>query len=149
MKKDVFGVEVYYRLEWSPFFKYDKHQASRIMPNLPGIIGLYTKNQSVFEPVLLFECWRDGIRDGMKNFMDPIYYKFRDIRDSIDMEDIWISFTVVESSPQDLKDILFFLIKTYTPRFNNAGSFSDSRRYQSINVKETRMDSFDSPARLR
>jgi hypothetical protein len=149
MKKDVVGAEVYYRLEWSPFFRYDKHQASRIMPNLPGIIGLYTRNQSVFAPVLFFECWRDGVRDGMKNFLDPLYFRFRDIRGMIDMEDIWISFTIVESSPQDLKDILFFLIKAHTPRFNNAESFGDSRRYRSINIKETRMEGFDFSARLR
>ena len=78
-----------------------------------------------------------------------MYAKFRGLREIIDMEDTYISFTIVDTSPKDLRDILYYLIMTYKPAFNNAEAFRDSGRYRNIYVKETQRDEFDVVEKLR
>jgi hypothetical protein len=45
-------------------------------------------------------------------------------------------YCVVDTSPQDLRDIMFWLIKEYKPKLNDIKDFADSKRYMNIFVKE-------------
>jgi len=131
MKKNIINNDVYYTLAWSQVLKYEKYSASRTLPVMPGIIGLFQDKTSRYVPLLYFECWREGLRDGLKNFMEPTP-KFRELRKLIDPEELFFNFTIAEGTQKDLKDILYWLIQTYRPAYNNAESFSDSGRYKNI-----------------
>jgi len=135
MKKNIINNDVYYALAWSEVQKYDRFTSSRTLPVLPGIIGLFQDKTSRYVPLVYFECWREGLRDGLKNFMLPTP-RYKTIRELIDPEELFFNYTVAEGPQKDLKDVLFWLIKTYKPLYNNSESFSDSGRYKNIHVKE-------------
>ncbi len=135
MKKIIRSENAFYSISWSPFEKYDRHILTRIMPELPGITGLFYQEKGKYVPVLFLECWRDGIRGGIKNFMDPVFQKFRGLRESVDIEKVWISFTVITSSASDLADILYCLINTYRPELNSL-LFTHSGRYKNVYLSE-------------
>ncbi|MDR3237241.1 MAG: hypothetical protein LBT84_01925, partial [Spirochaetia bacterium] len=95
MEKRVIKQEAYYKIIWSPIEKYDRHLLTRLMPEMPGITGLFYKDDSGYAPVLFLECWRDGVRDGIKNFMDPIFIRYKEIRENIDMDEVYVSYTII------------------------------------------------------
>lgn len=135
MKKTIISDNAYYSISWSPFEKYDRHVLTRILPELPGITGLFYQDKGKYKPVLFLECWRDGIRGGIKNFMDPVFQKYKELREAVDMEKVWISFTVITSSPYDLADILYCLIHQYRPELNSL-LFRHSGRSKNIYLTE-------------
>jgi hypothetical protein len=45
-------------------------------------------------------------------------------------------YTIVESSPLDMQDVMYWLIHEYSPLLNSLEEFSDSKRYRDIYVKE-------------
>lgn len=141
MEKLVTKDNAYYKIVWSPFGKYDRHLLSRLMPVTPGIVGLFYQSSNRYTPVLFIECWRDGLRDGIKNFMDPVFLKFKELRKQVDLEQVHISYTVIESSPKDMADILYFLIKSYKPKLNSQ-EFKHSGRYKNVYVSETQSKDF-------
>lgn len=142
MKKTILKNEAYYEITWAPFMKYDRHMLTRLMPIMPGLTGLYYKKNDRYTPTLFLECWRDGIRDGIKNFMDPFFLKYRELRKQVDMDEVYVSYTIINTSTKDLKDILYYLIQTYKPA-NNSDAFTHSGRYHDIHVSEIQSDSFD------
>ena len=77
-----------------------------------------------------------GLRDGLRIFMDPNRKKFSDILEQIRELELMYMYTIIDTTPRDIQDILFFLINTYKPPFNNTSTFKDSGRFRGINVKE-------------
>lgn len=137
MRKDVIKDDVYYSILWSQLYRYDRHEATRILPELPGILWLLYLRQSKEEHLMFYSCWRDGCRDGLRNLMDGTYRKLPEVRRQLDTDRLFYRYTVIDSSMKDLQDIMFWLINSYTPRFNNAEGFQDSKRYRNIYVKES------------
>ncbi|MCL1911213.1 MAG: hypothetical protein FWG13_03300 [Leptospirales bacterium] len=146
MEKRILDNKAYYKIWWSPLEKYDRHILSRLMPEMPGIAGLFIKEGDELFPLLFLGCWQDGIRDLVKNFMDPLSIHYKELRGEIEkkteMEDIHIAYTVIETSPKDIQDVLHCLIQTHRPA-NNSQSFSNSGRYKNVYVEELQGKSFD------
>ncbi len=143
MKKRVHGQEVYYTLAWSPVKAYDRFSASRFLPELPGIVEIISIENGAFRTLMFLECWREGLRSGIKNLMEPDSPKFRDIRRELARYDIAYRYTEVNSSPNDLRDIMHWLIQATSAPFNNVTGFTHTGRYRIINVKEISRNSED------
>ena len=139
MRKDIIGNSAYYIIAWSPLYAYEKYDAIKIVPQLPGIMSLSQAVNSKMETLLFYNCWRDGLLAGLKKAMDPIVPHFDRIFRQIPKEGIYYRYTEVDSNYKDIQDILFWLISTYRPRFNDP-AFPDSKRYANINVKEINRD---------
>ncbi len=139
MKKKIMGPDAYYSIAWSPVYKYDKHAASRIIPEMPGIICLMYLKENRYEYILFYNSWRDGCRMGIKKIMDTFLTDIPAITSALEESVLYYKYTVVEGPIPDFQDILYWLITTYQPRYNNTETFKDSRRYKNIYVKELRM----------
>jgi len=125
--------------------QYDRHVFTRLMPGVPGITGFFTEKDGERLPILFLGCWQDGLRDLIKNFMDPFFIRYKELREEIEkeieMEEIHIAYTVIETSPKDIQDILYYLIQTHHPSSNSL-SFSSSGRYKKVYVEELQGKSF-------
>ena len=140
MKKKIVKRDVFYSIMWSTIFPYDKYSISRILPEMSGIVCLL-KNRPKRDPeyLIFYGCWRDGLRKGLKNLFDPVYSKLPEIRDDIETRDLLYKYTVVDSNPIDMKDIMFRLMRDYKPKYNNYRGFRESGRYENIYIMETTM----------
>ena len=136
MRKKVDGKNVFYTIAWTPLVPYDRFNASRFLPELPGIAEIIGIQGSEEKTLMFLECWREGLRSGLKGLLEADSPAFRDIRRKLNEYDLVFRFTEVTSSPHDMKDIMYWLIQETLPPFNNADGFSDTGRYRSINVKE-------------
>jgi hypothetical protein len=143
MKKTVIGRDVYYTLAWSPVYPYDKYDAMRKMPELAGIISLLYMNQSRHDYLIFYACHRDGCRVGFKKFMDPLGTRYPDIVRDLDLSRLYYKFTVIdEGNMRDMQDIMYWLIRTHRPRFNEA-MFKDSQRFENIYINEVQRSNED------
>jgi hypothetical protein len=137
VKKNIVGSNVFFSIEWSKFFKYDRVSAGRILPDMPGILQFAEQQSGIQKNILLFASWREGLRTGMKNIFDPHFCKMTGIRDDLmDRDELLFRYTVIDTSPQDMQDIFFWLLKSYTPLHNNSESYEDSGRFTEICVEE-------------
>jgi len=137
MKKTVVNDDVFYTIAWSRLIEYDKHSASRILPEMPGILCLLERlPRGAMKYLIFYGCWRDGLRMALKNFLDPDFTKFPAINAGLKGRSMFYRYTVVDTSMQDMQDIMFWLIRTYTPEFNAVEGFEDSRRYKNISIRE-------------
>ncbi len=140
MKKSLSNDNVFYTIAWSKLYHYDKHEAGRVLPELAGIICLVEELPRGDPAFLIFYgCWREGLRMGLKNFMDPDFTKYPELLKDLLGKKVRYKYTVVDSNPTDMQDILFWLIQNYTPLLNNPVDFKDSGRYENIFVKETQL----------
>jgi hypothetical protein len=137
MKKDTRGQDVYFSINWSRLFTYDKYEARRVLPELPGIIWIQHKIGKTMETALFYACWRDGLRVGLSKLMDDLVLKHNDLREKLIQYDMFFRYCVVDTSPGDLRDIMFWLIKEYKPTLNDRKDFQDTKIYINIFVKET------------
>ena len=60
MLKKIVSNDVYYSISWSRVIEYEKYSATRIIPELSGIVRLMHKRNNRYVDVLLYACWRDG-----------------------------------------------------------------------------------------
>ncbi len=148
MKKTVIKDDVFYVIAWSPLRKYDKHEVQRVLPELPGILSLSYIDRNEEERLLYYSCWRDGFRDGMRNLMDITFSRVPKISRQLENDRLHYRYAVVDSSIKDLQDVMFWLITTYTPRFNNPSGLDDSKRYANIYVKEISLKEDDVVERI-
>jgi hypothetical protein len=137
MKKNVRERDVYYFIEWSRLFTYDKHEARRALPELPGILWLQNKINRKMETALFYACWRDGLRVGLAKLMDDLVLKHNQLREELIKYDLYFRYCIVDTHPKDIQDIMFWLIKEYKPLLNDKDAFTDSKRFMNIYVKET------------
>ncbi|HOK03199.1 MAG TPA: hypothetical protein PKX79_11035 [Spirochaetota bacterium] len=137
-KKDVRGDDVYYAIEWSRLFEYDKYTARRVIPELPGIMWLLHPVKTEVESLLFYACWRDGLRVGLRKLLDDSFINTgkEDLRDLLLQHELLYRFAVIDTSPQDIQDIMYWLIKEYKPLYNDLAKFTDSKRYMNIFIKE-------------
>ncbi len=136
MKKNITGNNVYYSISWSKIFEYEKYSATRIVPELSGIVRLMHKKNNRYVNLLFYACWRDGCREGLKKLMDDLIEKHNDIREKLIEEDLYYCYTIIDTNPRDMQDIMYWLISEHKPVLNNAANFEDSRRYRDISIKE-------------
>ncbi len=143
MKKTVIGKDVYFTLAWSPLYPYDRFDAMRKMPELGGIISLLYRNQSRNEHLIFYSCHRDGCRVGFKKFMDPYATRHPEIIRELDLTRLYYKFTIIdEGNMMDMQDIMYWLIRTYRPRFNET-MFKDSQRFENIYINEVQRSEDD------
>lgn len=137
MKKKEVNDGVLYTIAWSPLHKYDKYSITKIIPELPGIV-LLMENVPRNQPrkLLYFSCWRDGLRIGLKNLMDPIFTRHPALSSRLQGRDLYYMYTVVDTTPRDMQDILWWLIQTYKPELNDNENYTDSQRFTNISVRE-------------
>lgn len=136
MKKTIIGKDIYYTLAWSPLYKYDRFDAMRKLPELSGIISIMYMNQSRIDYLMFYSCHRDGCRVGFKKLMDPYSTRFPEIVKEIDLSRLHYKYTVTDSaSLNDMQDIMYWLIRTYKPKYNEGG-FKDSQRFANIFINE-------------
>ncbi|RPI95547.1 MAG: hypothetical protein EHM32_05550 [Spirochaetales bacterium] len=137
MKKSIVNEDVFYTIAWSRLIAYEKHSASRILPEMPGILCLLEAvPRGAMRYLIFYGCWRDGLRMALKNFLDPDFTKFPDINAQLRGRTMQYKYTVVDSSMLDMQDVMFWLIRTYEPEFNALGGFEDSKRYKNISIRE-------------
>ena len=136
MKRKPSDSGIIYDIEWSKPFPYDRFSASRVLPEMPGILFFSEKRGSDYWPLLLFASWREGLRGGMRNLMDETFSAMPKTSVEMKAKKLYYRYAVIDSSPLDMKDILFWLIRTYEPEFNSARNFTDSNRYEKIAVSE-------------
>ncbi len=136
MKKSIHENVAYYTIAWSRDIQYDKYSASRILPELPGILCLFEPTRPEPTYLLFYSCWRDGLRLGIKNLFDPVFSRHIDIVRAIEKKNIYYKYAIIDTTPLDLKDILYWLISRYEPEFNSIDSFTDSGRYENISLRE-------------
>ncbi len=127
---------VYYTIGWSKIFKYDRILAARILPELPGILFFYEKKAGNLKELLCYACWRDGLRMGIKRLLDPIFSSQPKIMQAMQDKDLYYKYSIVDTSPYDMQDIVFWMIRNYVLLLNNKDDFSDSKRYLEIGVQE-------------
>ena len=135
MKKDVIGGNVFYSIEWSGFKPYDRFSAARVLPDMPGIIHLADVKHSMTRNLFFFASWREGLRCGMKNLFDADRSTLITTVKSMIETNLHYRYTVIDTSPSDMQDILFWLIRNYEPAYNNM-KYCDSKRYGEISIRE-------------
>ncbi len=137
MEKKIFREnDVYYKIEWSRIFKYDRISATRILPELSGILCIMHRIKREFVPILFFACWREGCRVGIKKLLDDLMCKHPHLRDEIIKEDVYYRYTIVDTKAKDMHDIMFWLMKEYKPELNDHENYEDSQRYKNIHINE-------------
>ena len=139
MKKKIYNKSVIYYIMWSPLYTYDRFSASRILPELPGLLCIMEDTPGDPGYLLFYNCWREGLRHGLRIFFDPMFSKLPAIRDSIKDRTLLYKYTVIDSNPLDMKDIMCLLIMKYQPAFNDLQNFSDSGRHDDISLNEMNM----------
>ncbi len=137
MKKDIRGQDVYYSIEWSRLFEYDKYEARRVLPELPGILWIQNRINKRIETTLFYACWRDGLRVGFAKLMDDLVLTHNDLREKLLEHDLFFQYCIVDTSPLDIQDVMFWLMKDHKPSLNDIKGFKDSKRFMNIFVKET------------
>lgn len=134
MNKKVVGLNVYYGLGWSRVLTYDRHEASRVLPELPGLIMFLEKQSDSYYPVLVYATWREGLRIGMRDLFDSYFTKCPPIMQR-NLKRLYYKYAIVDSSKSDLLDLFFWLIREYQPELNTS-NVHDSKRYEQISVRE-------------
>ena len=136
MKKDLINDDAFYIIVWSQNYKYDKYSLSRILPEMSGICALMTIENGREIPLMFYASWRDGLRMSMRKLMDPDWPIMPEITAQLDPDNLYYKYTIIESNIKDLMDIMYWLIRTYEPPYNDPQNFKDSGRYMNINIKE-------------
>ncbi len=148
MKKTIIGKDVFYTLAWTPMYRYDRYEASRVMPELGGIISLTYRNQSKTDHLIFYSCHREGCRVGFKRFMDPQTTRHPEIVKELDPARLYYRFAIIdEGNVSDVQDIMYWLIRTYRPRYNDP-NFKDSRRFHNIYINEVSREKNDIVERI-
>ncbi len=136
MEKKINNDDVYYKIAWSHGQLFDRHIVSGI-PILPGIVCLYQEQGGLTNYLLFYSCWKNGIRIGLRNILDPDFSEFRELIELSNKEKLFFRYAVVDSHFLDVKDIMYWLIREYNPLYNDISNFADSKRYKDIYLKET------------
>ena len=135
MEKNIVGNNVYYEIIWSKPYICNRHVV-RGIPIMPGIVSLYQENRGVIKHLLIYACWKSGIRIGIRNLLDPDFSQFPELIKLSDEKNLLFRYAVIDTHFLDVQDILYWLIREYIPVLNNVKEFKDSERYKDIYLKE-------------
>ncbi|MBN1501737.1 MAG: hypothetical protein JW982_16375 [Spirochaetes bacterium] len=136
MNKKTVNNKTFYGIGWSREYPYERISASRILPDLPGIVMFYEDGRGRLSECLCFACWREGLRMGVKMLFDPLLSKQTYLRKMLENKKLVFKYCIVDSSSKDLQDVFAMLIGKYKPELNSADSVTDSGRYDEINLVE-------------
>ena len=92
------------------------------------------------EYLIFYGCWREGLRITTRNFFDPIFSQHTDIVEQLHDRKLLYKYAVIDTTPKDVKDVMYWLINHYKPLFNDDAGFKDSKRYKHIYVRELVME---------
>jgi hypothetical protein len=135
MEKKIFEDDVFYSINWSRPNLCTRHTIMGI-PTLAGIVCLFQKRHDIIDYLLFYAAWKSGVRNGARDLLDPNFTQFRELITLSDNKDLLFKYTVVDSNPKDMQDIMYWLIKEYSPKLNNINDFADSERYKDIYLLE-------------
>ncbi len=82
---------------------------------------------------------------GLRKLLDDSFINTgkEKLRETLLGHELHFRFAVIDTSPLDIQDIMYWMIKEYRPVYNDITSFSDSKRYMNIFVKENGPDITD------
>ena len=143
MKKQIRNDSILYTIAWSQLYKYDKYQVRKVLPGLPGIISLYKKEKGRLINLVYVGCWRDGCRQGMTRLFNPEITNQMHIYESLKDLDLYYKYTIVDTTPRDMQDILHWLINTHENDYNDHKSYKNSGRFKNVVVDEREMGKGD------
>jgi hypothetical protein len=135
MEKKTVKENVYYNLTWSKPTLCNRHTVMGI-PGMAGIVCLYQERGNLIDYLLFYACWKSGVRNGLRDLLDPNFSQFPKLMKLSDEKNLIFKYTVIDTNPKDMQDIMFWLIKEYNPSLNNSDEFTDSMRYKEIFLKE-------------
>lgn len=148
MKKTILREDVLYTIAWSRAHRWDKYESHTIVPELPGIVALCYIEHDEPKYLMFYSCWRDGCRLGLKRLVREDFTRFPALLRELDFARLHYRYTVIDTSAKDIQDVLFWLLKTYQPHYNNHQGYEDSKRYRNITVTEMNMGADDVVERL-
>ena len=125
----------YFIVSWSPFSLADKYDIATRVPALGGIAEIYYKDEKgKLNMFCLQRSWYGGLRSMLRERVDPelerdpyrlpILERWKDA--------IYYRYTLSESN-DDMKDVMYFFMETYSPGSN---AVDHSGRYNRIFVRE-------------
>ncbi len=136
MIKKITGSKACYAIGWSPLYRYHRITASRILPELPGVIMFYMASGTVLKPLFTFATWRDGLRDGMRNLFDRKFTKCEPILSYAGNPDLHYTYTIVDSNKKDLRDVFYCILRQHRPQLNTLDGFTHTGRFSDISIYE-------------
>ena len=135
MHKEIKKENVFYNIIWSRPAKCDRHTVMGI-PGLAGIVCLFQKKNDIINYLLFYASWKSGVRSGARDLLDPNHSQFPELITLSDKKDLMFKYAIVDTSPKDMQDIMYWLINEYCPELNNSKDFIDSQRYKEIYLLE-------------
>ncbi|MBN2875086.1 MAG: hypothetical protein JXM71_08320, partial [Spirochaetales bacterium] len=134
IRKSVRAGDAFYTVRWSPIAKADKYAIIGSVPAMGGVAELYYKDEhGKLNLYLLARSYYGGLRATLRVATDPETEKDERRRAVlIDHEDeIYYRWSLIESQ-DDMSDVIYFFMSTYSP----TSRFDSSGRYDRIFVKE-------------
>lgn len=135
VQKQVYREDVYFTLRWSPIAKAERININRAVPSVSGLAELYyMDDHQHLNLFYLARCFYGGLRSTIRAATDTdVETDERRRKILFDYEDrIYYRYTCIESQA-DMTDILFFFMKTYSPKLRQQ---EYSGRYNRIFLKE-------------
>jgi len=134
IRKAVKDGDAFYTIRWSPIVRADKYTIIGSVPAMGGVAELYYKDAAgKLNLYMLARSYYGGLRATLRVATDP--ETERDERRLAVLvaheEKIYYRWSLVESQ-DDMSDVMFFYMSTYSP----ATRFDHSGRYGRIFVKE-------------
>lgn len=135
VQKQVNRDDAYFTIQWSPFTLAERININRAVPSVSGIAELYyMDDHGHLNLFYLARCFYGGLRSTIRAATD-VEVETDERRRAIlrDHEDkIYYRYSCVDSQA-DMSDILFFFMKTYSPKLQHQ---EYSGRYRRIFLKE-------------
>jgi hypothetical protein len=135
MQKQIKKENVYYNIIWSQPAICDRHTIMGI-PGMAGIVCIFQKKHDVINYLLFYASWKSGVRGGARDLLDPDRSQFPQLIELSENKNLMFKYTIIDTSPKDMQDIMYWLINEYSPELNNSEDFTDSQRYKEIYLLE-------------
>ena len=126
--------EVLYTLNWSKLLDCDKYIINAKVPSMPGIFELLRDmGAGVIEPYYFSLSWYGGLRNNIRQKIDPELEKKLKHREILENETCYCRYIVAESY-KDMLDIVYYFAEKHFP--HQLAKYGNSQRYTEIYIKE-------------
>jgi len=132
--KQTDGRDAYYTIRWSPIAKANKFDIRAKVPAMGGVAELYFKDDhGKLNLYMLARSYYGGLRATLRVATDPEEEKDERRRAVLLAHEgeIYYRYALMESQ-DDMTDIVYFFLTTYSPK----ADIPHSNRYERIFVKE-------------
>jgi hypothetical protein len=135
--KDLNLQDIYYFVRWSAYYKYDKYEILKKVPELAGIfVLLYLTKAKRLRPFYLGNSWMGSLRHDIKFFIDEPEKTDQELTEIIENKTCYYKYLLVPSI-DDMKDIYSYYRYSYREiQFMDNNIQKDSGRYVNVFVKE-------------